>query len=78
MLALVLIIGAIAGYLTRELKEAIKRIELALKVLVQRQKRDEAQEIAKKKGMSFGDPMSMADLANMEEEERIEALNKSM
>jgi len=73
-----LLIGVALGYFSRETKDALRRIELALKVLVNRQKQEEAQEIAKKKGMSFGAPMSMAELADMEDEERIDALNAQM
>lgn len=78
---IIILVGALGlcvGYFSREVRDYLKRIEKALKILVERQKREEAQEIAKKKGMSFGDPMSMAELADMEDEERIDALNKNM
>lgn len=66
------------GYLSREIREYLKRIEAALKILVQRKDKIEAQEIAKKKGMSFGSPMTMSELADMEDSERIETLNRNM
>lgn len=66
------------GYFVRELRNTLKRIEMALRVLVERKDKVEAQEVAKKKGMSFGTPMSMAELAEMEDEERIDALNANM
>lgn len=74
-------VGIGIGYLTRELKEAIKRIELTLKVLIQRQQKQEEQEIieeAKRKTMSFGEPMTMAELQEMTDEERIQAFNVQM
>lgn len=78
---IIILVGALGlcvGWFGRETREYLKRIEKALKILVERQQHEEAQEIAKKKGMSFGDPMSMAELADMEDEERIDALNQNM
>lgn len=75
---LVGILGLMVGYLSREIREYLKRIEAALKILVQRKDKIEAQEIAKKKGMSFGSPMTMSELADMEDSERIETLNRNM
>lgn len=71
-------IGLAVGWFGREVREGIKRIEQALRVLIERKDKVEAQEIAKKGGMSFGGPMSMSELAEMEDEERLEALNKDM
>jgi hypothetical protein len=78
IIILVGLIGAATGFFSREIRETLKRIELALKVLVQRKDKVEAEEVAKKKGMSFGSPMSMAELAEMEDEERIAAINQGM
>jgi len=75
LVVLVGLIGACIGYFSREIRETLKRIELALKVLVQRKDKVEAQEVAKRKGMSFGSPMSMSELAEMEESERLELFN---
>lgn len=75
---LTLILGVAVGWFGREVREYLKRIEQALKILVQRKDKVEAQQIAKKAGMSFGDTMSMSELAEMEDEERLEALNRDM
>lgn len=71
-------IGLAVGWFGREVREYLKRIEQALKILIQRKDKVEAQEIAQKKGMSFGSPMTMSELAEMEEEERIAAVNATM
>lgn len=71
-------IGLTVGWFGREVREGFKRIEQALQVLIQRKDKVEAQEIAQKKGMSFGSPMTMSELAEMEEEERIAAVNETM
>lgn len=78
MVIFVAFIALAVGYYARELKESLKRVELALKVLVNKRRQEEAQEIAKKKGMSFGAPMTMEELAEMEDEERIAAINVHM
>lgn len=75
---IVALMGFGCGYFVHELRNTLKRIELALRVLVERKDKVEAQEVAKKKGMSFGAPMSMAELADMEDQERIDALNANM
>jgi hypothetical protein len=78
LIVLVGLLGLAIGYFSRETKETLRRIEAALKVLVQRKDKVEAQEIAKKKGMTFGSPMTMSELAEMEEQERIDVLNANM
>jgi len=60
-----------AGFFTRELRDRLKRVETALRVLLERQKVEEEKE----KKMGFATPMTMEELRNMEEEERINALN---
>lgn len=78
LIVLVGFLGVLLGFYAREVREYLKRIEAAVKVLVERKDKVEAQEIVKKKGMSFGAPMSMAELAEMEDEERIAAINSQM
>lgn len=78
MTLLSIAIGLAVGWFGREVREGLKRIEQALRILIQRKDKVEAQEIAQKKGMSFGGPMSMSELAELEEDERIEALNRDM
>lgn len=78
MIVLVAFIALGIGYYMRELKEIVARIEASVKLLIHRQQKEEAQEIAKKKGMSFGAPMTMAELAEMDEEDRIAAVNQQM
>lgn len=72
LIALALIIGAIIGYFTREVREALKRIELTLKVLIARQKKEEQQE----KKMTFASPMTMDEYREMEDDAKIQALNE--
>lgn len=78
IIILSIVIGLAVGWFGREVREGLKRIEQALQVLIQRKDKVEAQEIAQKKGMSFGSPMTMSELAEMEEEERIAAVNETM
>ena len=61
--------SAILGYFTREAREALKRIELAVKILLQRKDKED------KKGMSFGDPLTIEEFNELEDEARINALN---
>lgn len=62
-------LGLIIGYFFREIRETLRRIEKAIKRLMERQPEEQ------KKNMSFGEPMSMQDLEEMEDEARINALN---
>lgn len=70
-----LIVGLLVGFFAREVWLVIKRIEMAVRVLYVRQKKEEQKE--KRMGLA-GPVMSMEEYMQLEEDERLEALNSKM
>lgn len=67
-----LIMGLAGGYFSREVRNMLKRIEMAVQMLYSREKTKEQKE----KKMGLAEPMTMAEYMEMEEEDRLDALNQ--
>lgn len=71
----VVLVGSIClcvGFFSRELRDRLKRVESALRVLLVRQAKEEQKE----KKMGYAEPMSMVEYNELEDEAKINALNK--